>query len=194
MTASESTSFVFENVVPDFGQRTGYMAEIFYGDDDTVDGYTAFMKTENGQPASANVDLSTDMLGRIWNVALDTTDPLRPITTWSTASDMSGSDVLFVVVEWNWNGYDWEWWVVLPPTYASSFQFPELPNELVQWRLNANATWIDDPWVGYVEHSEVSGYDEVRSGFSEGAVFVERLNQLGSGHTYRVSSAGGNLF
>lgn len=193
MTASDSTSFVFENVVPDFGQRLGYLAEVFYGEDES-DGYTAFMTTVTGQPASADVDLSTDMLGRIWNVALDTTDPLRPITTWSNASDMSGSDVLLVVVEWNWNGYDWEWWFVLPPDYSSSFQFPELPDELVQWRLNANATWIDDPWVGYVDHSEVVGYDDVRMEFSEGAIFVERLNQLGSGHTYRVSSAGGNLF
>lgn len=194
MAANGSESFVFENVIPDFGQRLGYMAEVFYGERDYVDGFTAFMTAENSQPTAVDLDLTATMLPRIWNVALATTDPIRPVVTWSAGSDISGADVLFVVVEWIWNGYEWDWWVVLPPEYPSSFQLPELPRELVQWQLNSGATWVDDPWVGYVENSEIQGFDEVRRGFTDLTVFVDRLTQLASGQTYLISSAGGNLF
>jgi len=178
--------------VTQVSDRFGHVVGVHFGQTNYRDGYSAILRADSSRALTVSVDLAATLLSRVYGVILNPATPDRPTITWSSAGSLASSDGMLIAVAWTDADYVRHNWLVLaPPFTTSSFRLPQLPDDLAIWQPNVDATYVDIPWIEFVEADYIDGYGEFRAG---GHDFTEvRPRDVPTGGTLRISSAGGTM-
>lgn len=141
-------------------------------------------------PGEIRLDASAGMLPRIYDYALDTTDPARPVVSFASDRPLEPADLTVYVL-----ATASHYWLVAAPPTREAFRYPELPDELAELRPNANASAIHEMIVADSDY--VADFDEIRQ--VHGLGFLLTLsdtpppNPTGADTVTEVALAGSDL-
>jgi hypothetical protein len=113
-----------------------YQAILSNGDTGPV---VSVSKTPVTLAASGSVDFATDVPPALNQPQLMDVNTFRPAVAWSSAGDLSKTDVGIVQLNWNVGKTFAFWSVNFPPSHASPVRLPELPDSLAYARPTGDA-------------------------------------------------------
>lgn len=109
-------------------------------------------------PGHVQVELGDRRLPRVWDAAVERSDPSRPGVVWKRGPGNVAADALVVRTAWP-ETREHVWTLVLPPDAGDRLTLPALPEALVAWRPEPSAMSVA---VALVDASFVEGFAEVK--------------------------------
>lgn len=126
--------------------------------DNSVGSFFSYQLNQESQPIA--VQLAMDDFGWVTAAPLNTADPERPSGTWIT-SKQPPADYTHVFMVWSTGAASFELNLGMAPDHAHSFNFPELPDELADFRPAATSLlrWgvIYEDWPNVTDYAEIVG-------------------------------------
>lgn len=129
-------------------------------------GRSVLTQRRDALPATAEVDLTRDLLPRVLPPTSDRTDPQRPVMSWTLEDDgAAGADC--AIAELEWTSETTERWRMILPAEVRTATIPALPEALFAWRPGGSPREGD---VELFDADWVTSYGQLRNqvGFGPG--------------------------
>jgi hypothetical protein len=130
------------------------------------DGAGEYIKQLDHVPDSETIDLGANMLPRVSNLVLNTTDPAHIGFSWNSdaPASLAAADALFTVLSWptpsdGGGTVNHSWIIIAPAATPSPLALPELPREVSDWAPFTGVTF-DDPGMLVFDISTFKGYTD----------------------------------